>query len=277
MPKKIICVVSGKGGVGKSSVAVNLGVLLAKAGARTLLIDADLYNPCIFFHLGLSPQSAGLGELLENAAQIEEALPIHPISGLRVISSSIQNYGTINVSRLDKLVQQLNYEYIIFDCPPGFSPLIEEIVSISNNIIILMTPDMPSCTAALKLFKFIKNQRRGEAKRFEFFLNRVTRAPYEVHPQEIEDLFNSELSVLIPEDSNVPKSIAAKTPIVLMAPHSTFSKKLYEFAPKLLLLRDHPLEKGWDLRQKYSHPSQLRQRSGLLNWLAKTVKKMWEE
>lgn len=240
MPKKIISVVSGKGGVGKSTLAVNIATLLAKSGASTVLIDADIYNPCVFFHLGLSPQASGLKELLDGSASLEESLPIHPASGLRCVSSSIQAYGKIRSERMKKVVDLLNYEYIIIDCPPGFSPLIEESVSCSNNVFVMMTPDMPSCTAALKLVTFIKNHvgSRQDLK-FTYFLNRVANTAYEIHPREVESLFKSRLGAVIGEDAGVPKSIAAKTPLVLLSPNSKFSKTLHSFASLLLRDRDH--------------------------------------
>lgn len=240
MPKKIISVVSGKGGVGKSTLAVNIATLLAKQGASTVLIDADIYNPCVFFHLGLSPQASGLKELLDGTASLEESLPIHPASGLRCISSSIQAYGKIRSERMKKIVDMLNYEYIIIDCPPGFSPLIEESVAVSNNVFVMMTPDMPSCTAALKLVTFIRNHTGSKADlKFTYFLNRVSNAAYEIHPREVESLFRSRFGAVINEDQNVPRSIAAKTPLVLMSPNSSFSKTLRSFASVMLRDRDH--------------------------------------
>jgi len=240
MPKKIISVVSGKGGVGKSTLAVNIATLLSKAGASTVLIDADIYNPCVFFHLGLSPQASGLKELLDGTASLEESLPIHPASGLRCISSSIQAYGKIRSEKMKRVVDMLNYEYIIIDCPPGFSPLIEESVAVSNNVFVMMTPDMPSCTAALKLVTFIRNHLGKKADlKFTYFLNRVSNAPYEIHPREVESLFKSHFGAVINEDQNVPRSIAAKTPLVLMSPNSSFSRTLKSVANTLLRDRDH--------------------------------------
>ena len=240
MPKKIISVVSGKGGVGKSTLAVNIATLLAKSGASTVLIDADIYNPCVFFHLGLSPQASGLKELLDGSSTLEESLPIHPASGLRCVSSSIQAYGKIRAEHMKKVVNMLNYEFIIIDCPPGFSPLIEESVACSNNVFVMMTPDMPSCTAALKLVTFIRNHVGSKTDlKFTFFLNRVENTPYEIHPREVESLFRSRLGAVINEDPNVPKSIAAKTPLVLLNPNSKFSRTLHSYSSLLLRDRDH--------------------------------------
>ncbi|MCX8195011.1 MAG: MinD/ParA family protein [Candidatus Micrarchaeota archaeon] len=236
MAKRVVSVVSGKGGVGKSTIAVNLAVTLAKSGESTLLIDADIYNPCVFFHLGLPPQSAGLQELLNGEANLEEELIIHPQSGLRCISSSMQSYEEVKVERLGKLLDKLDYEYVFIDCPPGFSSLIENAVHHSTDVFVVMTPDMPSSTAALKLVSFIKARRKKESREaphFSFFLNRVAGAPYEVHPREIETIFKTSLSAVIPEDGCVPKSISAKVPVVFMSPGCSFSKSIKRVAASM--------------------------------------------
>jgi len=237
MGKRIISVVSGKGGVGKSTIAVNLATLLSRAGISTVLIDADVYNPCVFFHLGLSPQSSGLQELLDGSATLDEVLPIHPSSGLRCISSSMHSYSEVKTENLGKLLEKLDYEFVFIDCPPGFSKLIEKAVEHSSDVFVMMTPDMPSCTAALKLVSFVKMRTRNRAKgspEFTFFLNRVANAPYEIHPREVETIFKTRLGAIIPEDSMVPKSISAKTPLVFMSPGSKFSRTIKKFASELL-------------------------------------------
>ncbi len=89
MPKRVIAVVSGKGGVGKTTTAVNIASLLSMSGRSVVIVDADVYNPCVLFHLGLPHQSTGLQTLLEGKADIEDVLTMHPSTGLRCISSSI--------------------------------------------------------------------------------------------------------------------------------------------------------------------------------------------
>ena len=276
MPKKIISVVSGKGGVGKSTLAVNIATLLAKAGSSTVLIDADIYNPCVFFHLGLSPQSSGLKELLDGTATLEESLPIHPASGLRCVSSSIQAYGKIRSERMKKVVDMLNYEYIIIDCPPGFSPLIEESVAVSNNVFVMMTPDMPSCTAALKLVTFIRNHvsNRQDLK-FTYFLNRVSNAPYEIHPREVESLFKSHFGAIINEDQNVPRSIAAKTPLVMLSPNSSFSRTLKTFSSVMLRDRDHRFDMTAQPPRRITPTLEEERAGGLFGWLTRLLARIF--
>ncbi|MEM2137946.1 MAG: P-loop NTPase [Candidatus Anstonellaceae archaeon] len=234
--KRVISVISGKGGVGKSTLSVNVATMLAKRGASTVIIDADIYNPCVFYHLGLSPQSAGLQELLNGAASAESVLAIHPASGLRCISSSIQPYARTKAKNFRKVIDSLDYDYIIVDCPPGFSDLIGEAVAVSNDLFVVMTPDVPSCTAGLKLVSaFVKKTRHTDSPQLStsYFLNRVSNAPYELHPAEVEALFKAKLSLKLPEDMNVPRSISAKTPVVLLSPSCQFSSSVKSYVSSI--------------------------------------------
>ncbi len=236
LKRRVISVISGKGGVGKSTLAVNIATMLSKRGASTVIIDADIYNPCVFYHLGLSPQAAGLQELLNGHSSTEAVLAIHPASGLRCISSSIQPYARTKSKNFGKVIGSLDYDFVIVDCPPGFSDLIGEAVACSNDLFVVMTPDVPSCTAGLKLVaSFVKRARHPDSPPLatSYFLNRIANAPYELHPAEVESLFKARISLKLPEDPNVPRSISAKTPVVILAPSCTFSTSVKSYVASI--------------------------------------------
>jgi flagellar biosynthesis protein FlhG len=239
MGKRIIAVVSGKGGVGKSTIAVNIATLLSMRGAATLLIDSDFYNPCLSFHLGLTPLSVGLQEILDSKAKVADALSIYSMTGLRCISSSLRFYRNVRSRNLPKFLDSLDYEFIIIDCSPGLPSFIEEVIRCSNELLIVMTPDVPSVMAALKMFALLKS--KGNLEELHLVLNRVTNEQYELHPHEIENLCNNaykprtfKIGVSIPEDSSVPRSISIKTPVVLSAPSSPAGRVLLTFGDDLL-------------------------------------------
>jgi MinD-like ATPase involved in chromosome partitioning or flagellar assembly len=239
MGKRVIAVVSGKGGVGKSTIAVNIATLLSMRGASTLLIDSDFYNPCLSFHLGLTPLSVGLQEILDNKAKIADALSIYSLTGLRCISSSLRFYRNVRSRNMPSLIDSLDYEFIIIDCSPGLPAFIEEVIGCSNELLIVMTPDVPSVMAALKMFSLLKSKENLEE--LHLVLNRVTNEQYELHPHEIENLCNNayktrtfKIGVSIPEDNNVPRSIALKTPVVISAPSCPAGRVLVKFGDGLL-------------------------------------------
>ena len=279
MEKRIIAVLSGKGGVGKSTVAVNVACLLSMQGAATILIDSDFYNPCVFFHLGLQPLQIGLQELMNNKARLEDALSIHQATGLRCISASLHFYRRASSKNLYKLINSLDYDYIIIDCSPGFAEFTEEVIKCSTELFVLMTPDIPSATAAMKMVAIIKDMQTID--KIHLVLNRVTNEPYELHQREIETLFREEIThdkgsnwkigALIPEDENIPKSISEKTPIVMSNPGSKAARIFKKFAKDIhgegyasSIFLDKENASGKNQRSEFF--------SRLINWITTTFR-----
>lgn len=245
--KHVIAVVSGKGGVGKSTLAVNIASILSQQGVPTILLDADFYNPCVFFHLGITPHSSGLQELLEGKARIEDTMSIHPATGLRCVSASLEVYPDVRTRNLQKVIDMLDYDYIVIDCAPGFSDMVKDVISVSSEIFLLMTPDIPSVTAAMKLISAIDHEHR--VHNVHCILNRVSNQPYELHPREIEDIckgtdspFTCRLAAIVPEDPSIPKSIASKSPVAVSSPNSPASR-VFQSLARTLLLNNHATSK----------------------------------
>lgn len=156
MEKRIIGVLSGKGGVGKSTIAINICALAAETKSMTLLVDADINNPCVGLHLGMWHNAMGLQDVLNKKAKLEEAIAVHPTTGIRMVPSSLE-YG--KVTKLDNLKQVLNacdYETIVLDCPPGTNEATEQIIQACTDIAVVVTPDVPSVTSGTKLIEIAK-------------------------------------------------------------------------------------------------------------------------
>ncbi len=220
----VIGVISGKGGVGKSVVAVNTSALLSKLGKQTALVDADLSNPSISLHLGLSHTPIGIQEVLSGKNKSSDAIIIHPYTGLRVIPASLKFKPDVNLKNLKSVVKGLNaYDYVIIDSPPGITEDVEYIIEACDKIVIVTTPDIPSITSASKIVSLCKS---AKTEVMGIIVNRVTNSNYELSEREIETMSEVEVLCDIPEDDNVPASIAARLPVVLHKPQAFASQKL---------------------------------------------------
>lgn len=154
---RIVAVASGKGGVGKSTVAVNLAVSLAKAGVRTGLLDADLYGPSV-------PRMMGLQELAEGVRVVEGRLLEPPVNyGVRCMSmgflvgaeAPIVWRGLMVMKATEQLLRQVAWgelDLLIIDMPPGTGDTqlsITQLVPL-DGVVIVTTPQDVAVADAVK-------------------------------------------------------------------------------------------------------------------------------
>jgi len=149
--KNLIAVASGKGGVGKSTVSVNLAVALAKTGAKVGLIDADIFGPSI-------PKMFGAEEMRPTGIRIDGKERIQPISKFGVSFLSIGFFvatedaviwrGPMASKALNQLITDGNWgtlDYLLFDLPPGTSDIhltLVQTVPVTGAIIVTTPQDV---------------------------------------------------------------------------------------------------------------------------------------
>jgi flagellar biosynthesis protein FlhG len=159
---RIIPVASGKGGVGKSLVAANLGVALAQAGQRVVVADLDLGASNLHLVLGhLSPQM-GIGSFLNNSKlKLTDVIVETDIRGLRFISGDTEIPGTANLktTQLKNLVTQLlaledDTDVLVLDLGAGSHQSILDFFLLSGQGIVVSAPTV---TAVLNAYVFLKN------------------------------------------------------------------------------------------------------------------------
>jgi len=119
--KNIVAVASGKGGVGKSTTAVNLALALAAEGARVGLLDADIYGPSVPMMMGISGKPASADgktmEPLENYG-----VQVMSIGFLVAADEAMIWRGPMATQALEQLLRQTNWkdlDYLVVDMPPG--------------------------------------------------------------------------------------------------------------------------------------------------------------
>ncbi|WP_235015486.1 MinD/ParA family protein [Oceanicoccus sp. KOV_DT_Chl] len=163
MPR-VIAISSGKGGVGKSSIAVNLGISLAKAGARVCLLDADtgLANTNIL--LGLTPQYS-LEHVLYGAKAIEDVMVDGP-HGLKIIpgANGISECVSLHPRQQLRLTRELariegDFDFLLIDTSAGIAEGTLDFVSAAQHALVVITPEPTSLTDAFSLIKLLKRRR----------------------------------------------------------------------------------------------------------------------
>lgn len=161
--KHVILVLSGKGGVGKSTVSVNLAYALANHGKKTGLLDLDIHGPNIPKMLGIEDQHpAVMGKTIE---------PVHVTGNLSVLSMAfllpdkstpVIWRGPMKMTAIQQFLGEVNWgalDYLVVDLPPGTGDEALSIVQLAPNVrgaVIVTTPQDVAVMDALKAAKFIE-------------------------------------------------------------------------------------------------------------------------
>ena len=231
---KIFVITSGKGGVGKTSSAINLGAAINHFGEDVIVVDANLTTPNIGLHLGAPIVPVTLNHVLRDEADIQDAIYKHE-SGMKIIPSdlSIKELKKLDFSKLSNIANKLRdySEYIIFDSPAGLSQDALNVIDAGDELIIVTNPEIPAVTDALKTTKIAEE--RGKKVR-GIILNRIRKIDTEMPLFSVKDMLETPILGLIPEDKNMQAALSMKNAILHTHPRSKASKAYMETAAKLI-------------------------------------------
>ena len=215
MPARVIAVTGGKGGVGKSTTTVNLGVSLRMDGHSVALIDADVEMPNLVELLGIEP-TVTIHDVLSGTAETEQAL-IEIGEGFAAIPGdpSISGYASIEPAHLETVVGTLEeaYDFVLLDTGAGLSYDDIMPLGLAAEIVLVSSPDAAA----------VENAKRTQA--FVERLNRpirgvvITKADGSVDGSIAEE-FDTELLAVVPDDQAVRLSTAAGKPLEVYSPNS---------------------------------------------------------
>ena len=249
---RIISVTSGKGGVGKTSLSVNLAAHLSKQGTKILLIDADLGLSNVEIMLGVTP-SYTLKDVIKHGKDIEDVIINGPynldfISGgngfleLAELSEIEREEILIKIHKLEEL-----YDIIIIDTGAGISKNVTAFLTISDEIIVITTSEPTALTDAYSIMKVISEEKLK--KKIGLIINRVkTKSEFQqasnILISTAKKFLGEEIKSLgyVYEDPNVRKTIYKKTPFVIYYPDSKASDCIIDIVANLKL-KENPEKK----------------------------------
>jgi flagellar biosynthesis protein FlhG len=241
---RVIAVTSGKGGVGKSNLSVNMGIALARLGARPLLVDADLGLANVDVIMGIIPPY-NLGHVILGEKKISDVM-INGPAGLRVIASGSGVYRLANLSEksLEQCLEELNEiekytDIMLIDTGAGLSKNVLKFVLAAGEVIVVTTPEPTAITDAYGVIKVIASSEQNIP--IWLVVNMVRNEDEGV--QVVDRLatvskrfLGVELSTLgfIPYDPIIPKAVREQQPFIISHPRSMAGQSLNLIAKNLL-------------------------------------------
>lgn len=245
---RVIAVTSGKGGVGKTSLSVNLALQFKEQGKRVVILDADFGLANVEIMLGIRPQY-NLADLIFNNKSIEEIITEGPM-GVGFISggSGVQDLVNLDKDKLKNLIAKLVkldslYDIIIIDTGAGIADSVIEFVLSSPEVLLVVTPEPTSITDAYSLLKAVnrKKEFNREQKAIKVVANRTEN---EEEGQEIYEkisivaskFLNIEMEYLghIPLDKRLMNAVVEQKPVSIHYPNSESALRIRGICGKLL-------------------------------------------
>ena len=162
---RIVAITSGKGGVGKSNIAVNLAVRLTKMGRQVVLLDADLGTANADVLCNLSP-GVGLAHVVAGRQTLAQAMITAP-GGFQLVpgASGLAQMAALGEFERGRLIQQISElekdnDLILIDTGAGVSPNVLSFVLGSDQLLVVTTPEPTAITDAYAAIKIIARQRQ---------------------------------------------------------------------------------------------------------------------
>jgi flagellar biosynthesis protein FlhG len=233
---RILAVTSGKGGVGKSNISANLGVLLSERGVRTAILDADLGLSNVEVLLGCQARY-NLGDVMQAGLPISEAWTEGP-AGLKVLSagSGIDWLANLTARERQRIIlalmaTDLGIDALIIDTAPGISDNVIDFLRVADEVFVVTTPEP---TSVMDSYALIKTMSRARLEsRLELIVNASPdRQTAEKTALSIDAICGKFLESSIdawdwiPYDDNLRSAVTRQRPIVELYPASEMSKRL---------------------------------------------------
>lgn len=232
---RAISFTSGKGGVGKTNIVVNLAMQFALKGKKVFLIDADLGLANIDIMLNLTPKFT-IEDVLTGKKHINDVILQGP-HGVDILpaSSGVSEMSDLTADQQMSMLKELsglkkNYDYILIDTGAGIASAVLRFNAAADEICVVTNTEPTAMTDAYALMKIMAT--KYQVRRFNLIVNQSKyQEAKDVH-NRLTAVFNQFLPVelvltgFVPKDPNFPKAVKYQKPLTLLTPNSLTTKAI---------------------------------------------------
>lgn len=242
----VITITSGKGGVGKTSIAINLAMQLAAMNKKVIIIDADMGLANVEVMLGIRPKY-DLGDIMYGDKKFSDIITEGPM-GIGFISggSGIHELNNLSSEQIHNMTNRLFEldeiaDYIIVDTSAGITDTIMQFVQVSSQVLVVTTPEPTSITDAYAVLKALNRKIDEDSKiKVKMISNRVSgQHEGEVLHAKLNSVVQKYLALKLEyagaviQDNNLSKGILNQQPVSITNPNSSSVRSIKVLAEKI--------------------------------------------
>jgi len=248
---RLIAVISGKGGVGKTTTTINLGAALNEFGRDVIIADANLTTPNLGLHIGVPIVPVSLNHVLSGKAKIGDAIYEHD-SGTKIMPGSLsvkelKKIDHFKLKEVGKKLRKMVDDFVIYDGASGLGDEALGSIEAADDIIVVTNPEITAVTDALKTIKFVEELGK-EVK--GVIITRTRGNKSEMSVANIYDILETPILGVIPEDRNMQGALSKKDALIHLHPNSRAAIAYKKIAAKMAGVKYH--EPGL-LARMFSH------------------------
>lgn len=253
---KIISVASGKGGVGKTNIAINLGIIYSKMGKKVLVLDGDLGLGNVNVVLGIIPKY-NLYHVMKGGMTLKDVIVKNTEFGIDIIAtgSGFTQLAELEENERKRFIQEIKslseYEVLIIDTAAGIGKNVISFVLASHETIIITTPEPTAITDAYGIIKAISSESLKLSSNVKLVVNRVKNPTEGIKiADRISTVAGQFLGVkieslgFIPEDPVIELAVRKQQPFVISFPNSQATLHLKHIAQRLENMKVADEDKG---------------------------------
>ena len=233
---KFIAVASGKGGVGKTTVAISLAQALFDQQRSVILVDGNLVTPHVGLYLGVLNPQGSLNAFLRKEKSLQEITYLHE-SGLSFIpaSPSYEEFQKTNPESLGELFEHLDgiADFVVVDAPGGLGYETQQVFKQCEEVLLVITPTLSAVMDALKTVRAAE----GQGLIVAGIVANMVHGRHELKKEEVEAIMGHPLLARIKYDQKIRKAAHRSLPLPYAYPRCRSAREFRTIAEHLCLMK----------------------------------------